>query len=88
MATAVKKTRTEVRVIPMPVTESVQVPDGGTLTLSQDEIQFLFDVTGNIGGSPFTSRRRHSDSIRDALSALGLSSTRPSDLSGAIRFDE
>lgn len=72
----------------MPVTESVQVPDGGTLTLTQDEMKFLYDLTGKVGGSHVTSRRRYSNSIREALYSIGFEYTGPApdiDLtSGAI----
>lgn len=61
----------------MPVTETIQVPDGGTLTLTQDEMQFLFDITGKVGGCDKASRRRHSNSIREALYGIGFKYINP-----------
>lgn len=55
------------------------------LTLTEEEAQFLIDLTALIGGSPTRSRRRHNDSIRDALRDAGLDRTLfADDLRGGI----
>lgn len=37
------------------------------LEMSREEAQFLIDLLGHVGGSPYTSRRKYSASIFDAL---------------------
>jgi hypothetical protein len=43
-----------------------------TLTLSRDEAESLKSLTGFIGGSPVRSRRKHFDSISQALWVAGI----------------
>lgn len=38
--------------------------------MSQEEVQFLVDLLGRVGGSPDCSRRKYASSIFDALSKL------------------
>jgi hypothetical protein len=45
------------------------------LKLSRQEAQFLRDIVSNIGGSPQASRRKHADSIREALQGVGYDSS-------------
>lgn len=51
------------------VTKSVDV-EGLTLTLNDEEWQFLSDLLNRVGGHPDLSRRRHSDAIGHAMRAI------------------
>lgn len=42
------------------------------LTLSQEEAQFIYDVTQRIGGDMERSRRKYAEAIDQELSALGF----------------
>jgi hypothetical protein len=42
------------------------------LTLSQEEAQFVLDITGFIGGDPRLSRRKHAETIESTLVGVGL----------------
>lgn len=41
--------------------------DQFTLTLNRAEAQFLMDLCGKVGGCPFSTRRKHSQAVYDAL---------------------
>ena len=59
------------------------------LELSQEEAQFLMDVVGaTITGDPLTSRRKFTDEIYHALSALGFEIRNHSnrDFAGQVEF--
>lgn len=51
------------------------------LKLSENEANFLADLMQVIGGHPVTSRRRHADSIRQALKAVELNGIGSNDFS-------
>jgi len=48
------------------------VPDGVTLTLTDEEARTLREIFYKVGGSPFRSRRGHVDAINSALSEAGV----------------
>lgn len=58
-----------------------------TLTLSEDEAQYLTTLIGKVGGDPATSSRKHGDAIFDGLEKLGFRS-RPMDARGTIYFED
>jgi hypothetical protein len=55
------------------------------LCLTADEAQTLMAVCDRIGGSPRTTRRRHMDAIRSALSAAGVKKTGGDDIDDTQR---
>jgi hypothetical protein len=55
------------------------------LELSKDEAQFLIDVLGAVGGSPLSSRRKHSKDIIQSLSNAGFK-YRCTDFTGTLMF--
>lgn len=54
-----------------------------TIEFTGEEVQFLYDIMGCIGGSAGASRRRYADSIYHGLERLGLSEA-ADDVSGHI----
>jgi hypothetical protein len=56
-----------------------------TLILTDAEAQTLADILGMIGGNPVTTRRKHADSIDNALSSVGFDSQPPSDVCDELR---
>ncbi len=57
-----------------------RVLDRVELTLSGDEAQTLRDILENIGGCPDTSRRMHTDAVRDALQAQDVYPSNKTDM--------
>ena len=56
-----------------------------TLTLSDAETQFLYDVLSKISGSPERSRRGIADEIRATIAkSISYTESLPADLSGSI----
>ena len=58
------------------------------LTLSEDEAQFLRDLTSAIGGDPATTRRCFSDNIRGALDVAGVYRSKLHDLDDSFYMQE
>lgn len=68
MASAIKKVTAEERITYVDV-ERVE------LILSVEEARFVRDLMGMVGGNQINSRRRHADSIIDALNSAGIYSS-------------
>lgn len=63
MAKATKK-----EIPPVPVAPVVEV----TLVLSKEEAETLLAVLGRVGGNPYTTRRKHTQDVYNALLGLKL----------------
>lgn len=62
------------------------VPDGVTLTLTNDEAETLRLIVSNIGGDRYASRRKDADAIANALGASGVKKLSSYDIEGVLRF--
>lgn len=56
----------------MKMVEVIEYTNETVLRLSEDEASFLQDILYRIGGSPLNSRRKHADSIINALNKAGV----------------
>lgn len=79
MAKAQKETRERERI----VREKYQAV---VLEMSEDEALFLADIFSRIGGHPDFTRRRHQESLTQALRNAGVQGGGAQDIDGGIRM--
>jgi len=77
MAKAQKETRERERI----VLEKYQAV---VLEMSEDEALFLADILSRIGGNPELTRRRHQESLTQALKNAGVQGGGAQDIDGGI----
>ena len=78
-------------------TETATTVTGITLELTLEEAQTLADVLYRVGGSPFTSRRKHTSSILSAMEGASVYAgddmevdgpATPTDINKSIYFND
>ncbi|MEU0860642.1 hypothetical protein ABZ352_35545 [Streptomyces griseofuscus] len=73
--------------------ERVVTEDGFTLKLTVEEAETLVAVLSRVGGSPYTSPRKHAGAVLDALREAGTRAYweddhPPDQATGSIQFDD
>lgn len=64
-----------------------EVIESVILTLTQEEAETLHAITYRVGGDPRTTRRKHVDSIRRALTETGIDRDTDDIITGAAFSD-